>query len=159
MDTILGILPRPLVYTTAPFVISGFVLVVVRVYTTLAYYQSLRQFDDSPKAGKHNVTPPQIPYSTPWLGNSTSFLSNKPGDFWRQLFFWYPRSTGVCTLLLAGRKTHILFSPTAVQAMFKARSPSRDVFEKELMSSVFQLPNDQIKNAYDGKHHEHEMSG
>ncbi|KAK3671323.1 hypothetical protein LTR78_008783 [Recurvomyces mirabilis] len=158
MNTILDKFPRPLVYSLAPFAISALVLFLVRAYTTLSYYQSLKQFGDSPKAGKHNVTPPQIPYAIPWLGNTTSFLTSKPGHFWQQLFSWYPRSTGVCTLLIGGRKTHILFSPTAVQAMFKARSPSRDVFEQELLSSVFQLPDDQIKNAWAGKSHENEMN-
>lgn len=60
--------------------------------------------------------------------------------------------------MIGGRKTHILFSPTAVQALFRARSPSRDVFERDLFETVFQLPPDQIHNAEAGKHFEVEMN-
>ncbi|KAK5110468.1 hypothetical protein LTR62_005819 [Meristemomyces frigidus] len=158
MHLILNSVPRPVLYTLAPFVAVALLLAVVRLYTTLSYYQSLRQFGDNNTPGKRDVTPPQIPYTLPWLGNTLGFLTNRPGQFWRELFVWYPRSTGVCTVLIGGQKTHILFAPAAVQALFKARSPSRDVFEHELFSTVFQLPDEQIRNAEAGKHHEHEMN-
>lgn len=81
-----------------------------------------------------------------------------PGQYWNKLFSFHPRSTGICTLLVGGRKTHILFSPPAVRDLFKARTASRDVFERDLFSKVFEFPDDQIRNAEHGKHLEFEMN-
>ncbi|KAK0937496.1 hypothetical protein LTR29_010934 [Friedmanniomyces endolithicus] len=49
-------------------------------------------------------------------------------------------------------------SPSAVQALFKAKSPSRDVFDRDVFQKVFQLSNDQIHNLEAGRHHEVEMN-
>ncbi len=51
-----------------------------------------------------------------------------------------------------------LQSPSAVQALFKAKSPSRDVFDRDVFQKVFQLPDDQIHNLEAGRHHEVEMN-
>ncbi|KAK0264467.1 hypothetical protein LTS09_001946 [Friedmanniomyces endolithicus] len=159
------------------------VLSFVTIYTRWQYYQRLRQFVDGPISGKQQlVESPQIPYTIPILGNTLAFLGPRPGQYWNQLFTGHPRSTGICTLLLGGRKTHILFgdvnyvistppfqnkwrsgiyceaSPSAVQALFKAKSPSRDVFDRDVFQKVFQLSNDQIHNLEAGRHHEVEMN-
>ena len=149
---------RLTVYVLSPFVIGAVLLSIVRAYTTWSYYWRLRQFVESPQAGKVTVRSPQIPYTIPFLGNSLSFLTPKPGAFWERLFSWHPRSTGVCSLVIGGKKTHILFSQTAVQALFKAKGPSRDAFELEMFNKVFEMTPDQIQNAMAGKHHEHEMN-
>jgi hypothetical protein len=158
-----GAVPKPVLYTAAPFVLVAILLTAVRLYTMLAFRRSLKQFDEPHSIGKVIVTPPQIPYTLPFLGNTVGFrepgfLTKSPGAFWENLFKWYPRSTGVCTLLLGGRKTHILFSPAAVQALFRAKGPSRDVFEHDLYSNVFQLSPEQILNVEAGKWHEHELN-
>ncbi|KAK3072640.1 hypothetical protein LTR53_006455 [Teratosphaeriaceae sp. CCFEE 6253] len=163
MDAAIGYppnaLPPPLLYALVPFATVAVLLALVRACTTWRYRASLKQFANVPNSGKPQVVEsPQIPYTLPWLGNTISFLSPVPGKFFDALFRWHPRSTGICTLLIGGRKTHILFSPPAVHALFKAKSPSRDVFERELFRKVFQLPDDQIHNAEKGKHMEHEMN-
>ncbi|CAJ2510536.1 Uu.00g095050.m01.CDS01 [Anthostomella pinea] len=150
--------PKGVLYAIAPFVVVATLLSAVRLYTTWSYYQTMRQFIESPQDGKKKVKPPQIPYSLPWLGNSLQFLDPKPGHYWSELFAWHPRSTGVCTLLIGGKKTHILFSPSAVQALFKAKTPSRDVFEREMFHHVFGMPDEQIHNFEAGKHSQHEMN-
>ncbi|KAK0837125.1 hypothetical protein LTR03_013085 [Friedmanniomyces endolithicus] len=155
--------PPAAVYAVTPFVTVALVLSFVTVYTRWQYYQSLRQFVHGPIPGKQQlVESPQIPYTIPILGNTLSFLAPRPGQYWDQLFTGHPRSTGICTLLLGGRKTHILFgdvnSPSAVQALFKAKSPSRDVFDRDVFQKVFQLPDDQIHNLEAGRHHEVEMN-
>ncbi|TKA64831.1 hypothetical protein B0A55_09157 [Friedmanniomyces simplex] len=169
----LDAIPKAALCAIAPFAAVASILLLVNLYTKWQYYQTLRQFTDGPTTSKQQlVESPQIPYTLPVLGNTLSFLAPKPGHYWNQLFSWHPRSTGICTLLLGGRKTHILMSylfdpstsrngnpsPSAVQALFKAKSPSRDVFERELFRKVFQLPEDQIHNAEAGKHHEIEMN-
>lgn len=140
--------PNGILYVAAPFCFIAVILASVRAYTTINYYRTLQQFTRDPRgASQKTVASPQIPYTLPFLGNSLEFLSPKPGNFWDKLFQWHPRSTGVLTLVLGGRPTHILYSPVAVQAMFKAKSPSRDVFEAELFQKVFELPSQQIHNA------------
>ena len=156
--TSLGVGTRLTVYILSPIVIGALLLSLIRAYTTWSYYWRLRQFVESPHAGKQLVQSPQIPYTLPFLGNSLSFLTPKPGAYWESLFSWHPRSTGVCSLVIGGKKTHILFSQYAVQALFKAKSPSRDVFELELFQKVFELTPEQTHNAMAGKHHEHEMN-
>ncbi|RMY75995.1 hypothetical protein D0862_13829 [Hortaea werneckii] len=150
-------------YIAAPFAAIALLLTGIRIYTTWSYYHTLRQFTSQPHASptpgvKQSVTPPQIPYTLPFLGNTRDFLAPYPGQYWTKLFSWHPRSTGICTLLVGGRKTHILFSPPAIRELFKARSPSRDVFEHDLFRKVFELPEAQIRNAEAGKHLESEMN-
>lgn len=148
---IIGATGQAALYAVAPFACVALVLGIIRIYTTWSYYQSLKQYIEQPQAGKRTVDPPQIPYSLPWLGNTLSFLAPYPGQFWEKLFSWHNRSTGICTLLIGGRKTHILFSPPAVQALFKARAPSRDIFDRELFDKVLGLPADQIHIAEGSK--------
>ncbi|RMY79302.1 hypothetical protein D0863_00093 [Hortaea werneckii] len=147
-------------YIVALFAAIALLLTGIRIYTTWTYYRTLRQFTHQPPhaMGKQSVTPPQIPYTLPFLGNSLDFLAPYPGQYWNKLFSFHPRSTGICTLLVGGRKTHILFSPPAVRDLFKARTASRDVFERDLFSKVFEFPDDQIRNAEHGKHLEFEMN-
>ena len=152
--------PRSAWYTVAPFALIAALLFIVRMYTTWNYHRTMKQLANGPTgSGKKTViTPPQIPYTLPYLGNSLDFLNLQPGQYWQKLFSWHPRSSGACTLLLGGRKTHILFSRHAVQAMFKDRAMKRDMFETELYRHVFLMPDEQLRNAIDGKHSEHEMN-
>lgn len=153
-----ALLASPAVYAISPLIILACGLAVIRLVTTWNYYRSLKQYDDKPHAGQTIVSPAVIPYSLPWLGHTLSFMSTSPGQFWAKLFAWHPRETGICTLLVGGKKTHIVYSPATVQALFRAKSPNRDEFEADLFGKVFLMPSDQIKNAADGKHFEHEMN-
>lgn len=155
---VIATLPPVALYTAAPFAAIALLLLAVRTYTTIRFHQALKQFSKPAKPGVQHVTPPQIPYTLPWLGNTLDFVTDTPGKFWKNLFSWYPRSAGVCTILVGGRSTHILFSPPAVQALFKARAPSRDVFEHDLYEQIFILPKDQVHLAMSTKHLEHEMN-
>ncbi|KAF2172711.1 hypothetical protein M409DRAFT_62435 [Zasmidium cellare ATCC 36951] len=161
METLLTIIrsvPTPILYALSPFAAIAVILALTRVITTVNYYRALQQFKDSPHGGQKIVSPPQIPYTIPWLGNSLDFLRPSPGAFWSELFSYHPRETGVCTLLMGGRKSHIVFSPTTVQAIFKARTPSRDIFDFDLYIQVFKMTHDQAQNAYNGKHSEEVMN-
>jgi cytochrome P450 len=119
------------------------VITFTHIFTRLQYsYQLSRLLSprtaserDDGKAGAPQlfVPAPQIPYSIPFLGNARDFLAPKPGMFWRQLFRSYPRLEAGCTLLLGGQTTHVLFDETAIQALFKARNPTRDKFNDQVM--------------------------
>lgn len=81
------------------------------------------------------LKPVPIPYTFPWLGHTLNFLTPSPGRFFFSLLSWAPRERGACELLLAGQRTYILFSPTAVQALFKVRRhvASRQNFHKTFL--------------------------
>ena len=151
-------LPKSSWYAVAPFLLIALALSSIRLYTTWNYYDTLKKLELGPKNGKTTISPPQIPYTLPFLGNSLGFLNLQPGQFWQKLFSWHPRTSGACTLLLGGRKTHILYSKHAVQAMFKDRIMKRDVFERDMYFKVFLMPAQQVQYAMDGMHFEHEMN-
>ena len=127
----LSLLPSWALLTIAPFLLTIAILTIVRIYTTSRYRLSLSQ--DAVAAGSAKANPPPpVPYTIPFLGHAIAFLAPRPGQFWAKLFRSHPRATGACTLLLGGKETHILFSPSAVQALFKTRGPNRDGFNLQV---------------------------
>ncbi|CAK1366090.1 unnamed protein product [Cercospora beticola] len=155
-----GISASALYTLLTPILAITTILTLTRLWTTLQYHLALRTFTQPSRVpnGPKLVQSPQIPYTIPWLGNALSFLNMTPGGYYLSLFTFYPRSNGILTILMGGRKTHVVFSPAAVSALFKAKTPSRDFFERELFSKVFEMPEDQIDNAEKGKHFEVEMN-
>jgi hypothetical protein len=134
------------------------VLGLTRLWTTFAYHRAVRRFQQD--HGKDKVfEPAQIPYTIPWLGNATSFLSkDTPGAFWDGIFAWHPRSTGILTLQLAGRRTHIVYSPSAIQTLFKAKPAKRDNFESDVFEGVFQVSKEDIHHIHASKGREAELN-
>ncbi|EMC92021.1 hypothetical protein BAUCODRAFT_151481 [Baudoinia panamericana UAMH 10762] len=146
-----------MLYVAVPFLAVAILLSLFRLYTTWTYHHAMSQYASPNGTGKP-VTPPQIPYTLPFLGNTLSFLSTKPGAYWQNLFAWHPRSTGVLTLLIGGRNFHILFAPQLVQAIFKARKPSRDAFDRDLYRQMFDMSTEQVELTEASKHMEHESN-
>lgn len=114
-------------YILLPLFISisfiAFVLLSTTLVTTYHYHLGLSRAGDDSRTKPFQ--PPRIPYTVPLLGNALSFRVPKPGIVWENLFQKYPRSIGALTLLLGGRPTHIIFSSTAIQALFKNRTLGR----------------------------------
>src|ERR1700760_3750999 len=140
---------------TSLFCITLFSLTYI--YTHLRYiYQLWRGKSHTSKPHK----PPAIPYTLPFLGNALEFLAPKPGLFWQNLFLKHPRETGACTLLLGGNTTHILFDPIAVQALFKAKGPTRDRFNEQLLQNAFRFPRSEVIKFYGiGEKHTFDSKG
>lgn len=151
-------IPVGLLYTAAPFILIASILTITRIWTTIRYYQAMRQFNDTAHPGQKLVQPPQIPYSIPWLGNTLSFTAPYPGKFYTELFQWHRRDVGVTTLIIGGKRCHVVHSPPAALALFKARSPTRESIEVDLFSKVFNMPLSEIANAQEGKHFEVELN-
>lgn len=122
----------------APFLATACLLTAVRVYTTIRYRLAI-QHQTPPTRSTKVRAPPPVPYTIPILGHAISFLAPRPGQFWAQLFRSHPHTTGACTLNLGGKANHILFSPSAVQALFKARGPGRDGFNLQIVNKAFGL--------------------
>lgn len=85
------------------------------------------------------IAPPLLPYAIPWLGSALTFLNENPGSFWTMLRNRL-HDTGtnleVCTILLGGKKAHVINSASAVQALFKNKHVSRDVFNHQLATQA-----------------------
>ena len=122
-----------LLITATPICLVVGALAAVHVYTTSRYHNSLSALASPASTSKSKAqSPPPIPYTIPWLGHAIAFLAPRPGEFWSKLFQSHPRSTGACTLLLGGNKIHILFSPSAIQTLFRTRGPNRDGFNLQV---------------------------
>lgn len=125
-------LPLSTLLILVPCLFTIGVLTIVRLYTTSNYHRSLSIAISTAAESKKGSTPPPLPYTIPFLGHAVAFLAPRPGQFWANLFRSYPRATGAYTLLLGGNTTYILFSPSAVEALFKTRGPARDGFNLQI---------------------------
>ena len=136
----------PAVLILSLLILPILILTLTYAYTTFRYHRRLSSFTRPSDTAQG---PPQIPYSVPYLGNSLSFLAPYPGQFWTRLFSTYRlRPTGACTLLLGGQPTHVLFDAGAVHALFKARSPTRDRFNAQVMQNSFGVARADIAKFY-----------
>jgi hypothetical protein len=139
-------IPQPLVLIFAPIAFVGLVLIFTRIYTTIQYRRAL--FVHLSNRSDKPIPPPQIPYTIPYLGSTRSFLAPKPGLFFTKLFESFPRSIGACTILLGGQKTHLIFSPSAVQALFKAKPTTRELFNQQVVSRSFGLSKQDVARVH-----------
>ena len=68
-----------------------------------------------------------------------TFLNENPGSFWRMLRAKL-RDTGanvqVCTILLGGKRAHVVNSAAAVQALFKSKHVSRELFNYQIATQA-----------------------
>ncbi|KIW28456.1 hypothetical protein, variant 2 [Cladophialophora immunda] len=107
--------------------------------TTIQFSLSVKKFRalKSGRAATQAIPtkPPVLPYAIPWLGHAWAFLNENPGSFWRTLQMKLDK-TGTnlqfCTVLLAGQRVHITNSATAVQALFRSRQVSRELFNRQI---------------------------
>lgn len=145
--SILTFVPTPVFFLAIPFAAIALLLTSTRLYTNLRYKGALAaHFDPTSNPKNAALPPPQIPYTIPFLGSALDFLAPKPGLFWSNLFKTHPRETGACTLLLGGESTHILFSPTAVQALFKNRELGSVETKGKILDRAMGMSIEDIRN-------------
>ena len=118
----------PLWIAAASFLPPLIFLLVIRLYTTRRYHLRLLSFTSPCTESTKPQPPPPVPYTIPIVGHASAFLARRPGEFWSKLFRYFPREVGACTLFLSGKSTHILFSPSAVEALLKNRHLDRNNF-------------------------------
>jgi cytochrome P450 len=124
------------------------ILLTTYLYTSIQYRLTLSKLSLIPTPSSKPESPPRVPYFIPILGHALSFLAPYPGLFWDRLFAKHPRSTGSCTLLLGGQQAHVLFDPSAVQALFKARGPTRDRFNFQVWENSMGLSHSEVLHFY-----------
>ncbi|KAK5937197.1 hypothetical protein PMZ80_010497 [Knufia obscura] len=96
----------------------------VYLFTTIRFKLAYRKFNDASHG--QNLRPPKLPVTIPWVGHAPSFLSWKPHKFWAELFSWYPRAVGACTITLGGNSTAVIFNTSAAQYLLRDRKLGRD---------------------------------
>lgn len=160
--SLLGSIPTPILFLALPFASIAFLLTLTRLYTNFRYQRALAAHLD-PSSSSKNVAlpPPRIPYTIPFLGNALDFLAPKPGLFWSKLFKTHPRGTGACTLLLGGETAHILFSPTAVQALFRNRVLGSEETKGKILERSMGMPVEDVRKYHglDGKDKRRDWKG
>lgn len=108
------------------------------VITTVNFNRTIAKFkarELHPTNSSKAIPPPILPYFIPWLGSALTFLNENPGSFWRMLrsrLLATGTNVQVCTILLGGKRTHIVNSAAAVQSLFRSRHVSRDLFNFQL---------------------------
>jgi cytochrome P450 len=135
-------IPQPFGLILAPIAVIAFILSFTRIYTTIQYRRAL-SVHLSNRSDKP-IPPPRLPYTIPYLGSTISFLAPKPGLFFAKLFDSYPREIGACTLLLGGQETHLIFSPSAVQALFRSKATTRELFNQQVVARSFGLSTEDV---------------
>ena len=140
-DAITG-MPPTLLTILAPFVLAALVLAGTRLFTTLRFHLILHQHRSAAAVdglkSPRTLAPPPVPYALPFLGHALAFMRPLPGFFWdRVVFRWVPRATGACSIHLGGRTVHILFSPAALQAVFRHRTLVRHTFNQDVATKGF----------------------
>jgi Cytochrome P450 len=148
--TISSPITRLLSLALAPVLLATILITLTYLYTTLRYRFVLpHHLPTTNDAGEVcPQPPPHIPYALPFLGSALSFLTTIPGGYWKALFASHPRPTGACTLLLGGKTTHILFSPSAVMQLFKSRGTSRMVFNVLVLENGFGMSKEEVRRFY-----------
>lgn len=112
--------------------------------TTINFSRSIAEFKSREKTNRPStqsdpVPPPVLPYTVPWLGSALTFLNENPGSFWRMLrakLAHTGTNVQICTILLGGKRAHVVNSAAAVQALFKSRHVSRDLFNHQLATQA-----------------------
>lgn len=129
------------------------ICVLTHTWTTLRYRLALRN-----TKALHEPAP--LPYTIPWLGSAQEFLNPKIGSFFTKLSSWHPREAGACTVLLGGERLNIVYSPTAVNAMFKLKNSvaNRDAFGQTVMTAACGMLPEDFQKYGPNQHKDHQIS-
>lgn len=121
------------------------------LFTSIRFEVSRQNFTSSAQQINKNVTPPQLPYAIPWLGNSPSFLSTVPHRFWKNLFARYPRAAGAISIVLGGNKTIVVFNVPSTQYILQDRKMGREVFNEQVVMQGLGLSQSEADKFYEHK--------
>lgn len=132
----------------AGFAAGAVVLLFGSTYllTTLRFLTERERFNN-PEPGE-SLQPPQIPYSTPWLGSARQFLNKTPHKFWRDLLAWYGRDGGACAIVMGGEHSTLIFNKASINYVLKDRKMGRDNFNEMAARYAFSLPDREIDKFY-----------
>lgn len=123
----------------------GVLLLVLTNFKTTYDYKRWSQSPNNDQL----VQPPRLPYTIPWLGSALSLLSPTPGCFWDYLAINHATKAGALAVLLGGERMYVLFSPVALQALYKARKVSRHVQTEKALVDGFGMERSEVVRYFD----------
>lgn len=91
-------------------------------------------------SGNETTVPPLMPYAIPGLGSTISFSNQSIGSYWHWLRSQSQRyNRDAFSIILAGTRTHFIYSASAVASMFKVRQLSRARLDQNLGTNVLAM--------------------
>lgn len=114
--------------------------------TTLRFYTERERFLN-PEPGE-SLQPPQLPYTTPWLGSARQFLNKTPHKFWKDLLRRCGRDEGACTLVMGGEHSTILYNKASINYILKDRKLHRENFNERVAVYAFSMPKGEVDKLY-----------
>jgi hypothetical protein len=117
--------------------------------TLLRYRLNLRNTPDRGDKDKIARAPPLIPYAVPGLGSTIGFSNQTVGKFWTWLRIQSERyRQDAFSIVLAGKRTHFIFSEEGVAAVFKSRQLSRAELDRQLAVNVLGMSREDSFTAF-----------
>jgi cytochrome P450 len=118
--------------------------------TTLFHYRThVRSIPARGDEDKTTRTPPLIPYAVPGLGSTIGFSSQTVGKFWTWLRIQSDRyRQDAFSIMLAGKRTHFIFSEEGVAAVFRSRQLSRAELDRQLAVNVLGMSKEDSFRAF-----------
>jgi cytochrome P450 len=107
-------------------------LVLIAAFT---YTQSTAQFRLQAGRSKDRSPnpPPLLPYAVPVLGSTISFSNQNIGAYWSWLRLQSTKyGHQAFSIILAGKRTHLIFSVPGISSIFKSRDLSRAGLDQQL---------------------------
>jgi cytochrome P450 len=107
------------------------ILITNLLWTTRDYRKRVGDNQKSSRDKPGHV--PVIPYAIPGLGSTLSFSTQKVGSYWRWVFAeCKQKGINAISIILSGKKTHLVFTPDGVSNAFKSRALTRFELDRQL---------------------------
>jgi cytochrome P450 len=107
------------------------ILITNLLWTTRDYRKRVGDNQKSSRDKPGHV--PVIPYAIPGLGSTLSFSTQKVGGYWRWVFAeCKQKGINAISIILSGKKTHLVFTPDGVSNAFKSRALTRFELDRQL---------------------------
>lgn len=106
---------------------------VTYLKTLYRFHVSIRKLSNRRGEPVTFQSPPLIPYAIPGLGSTLSFSNQTVGSFWGYLRKQASRyHQDAFSVVIAGKLTHFIFSPSGVASVFKSRHLTRASLDRQL---------------------------
>lgn len=125
--------------------------------TLYRYYIDIRNTPGCEGEDRIARSPPLIPYAIPGLGSTITFSNQAVGKFWTWLRVQAERyRQDAFSIVLAGKRTHFIFSEDGLSAVFKSRHLSRAELDRQLAVNVLGMSKTDSHKAFPDRADERE---
>ncbi|KAF2439200.1 cytochrome P450 [Karstenula rhodostoma CBS 690.94] len=117
-------------------------LICALTYCTTLYRYHLDVRNTPGRQGESPTAraPPLIPYAIPGLGSTLTFSNQTVGKFWTWLRVQAEHyRQDAFSIMLAGKRTHFIFSEDGLSAVFKSRQLSHAELDRQLAVNVLEM--------------------